>query len=177
MDDLNLVVVAIRLDSEIKWFRGDRDFWVLDQEKWRDEFIRAGHEVPEFQDGDRFGIRIVNHDTKQKFICSIAEFEIDKNELSIDLARRFSTARSWWDVEDLFPILFIDFDNSHVGAFYYEGTPMERYIPDGWTSEFIDFANKYPEEIFPIEDKFWIKGGSDLLQLLNERGSHEIDRQ
>lgn len=48
---------------------------------------------------------------------------------------------------------------------------MERYIPDGWTSEFEDFAIDYPENIFPSRNKFWIKGDSNLLEILNIRGS------
>ncbi|MCY7338149.1 MAG: hypothetical protein LH613_18375 [Chamaesiphon sp.] len=172
--DIEIVVTVVRYKSTIHWFRSDRDFWVLDQEKWRNEFISQGHNVPDFQDSYRFGIRVVNDKNAQQFFDSMAEFEIDKDELSIELAKRFPSITSWWDVQDLFPILFVDFDNLHVGAFYYEGTPMERYIADGWTSEFIDFANDYSEDIFPVKDKFWIKGGSDLLQLLNERGSQEL---
>lgn len=47
---------------------------------------------------------------------------------------------------------------------------MEQYIPDGWVGEFADFANTYPEEVFPAVDKFWIVDGRDLLHELNERG-------
>jgi len=34
----------------------------------------------------------------------------------------------------------------------------------------VDFANTYPEDVFPAADKFWIVNGSDLLHELNERG-------
>lgn len=170
--DVEIIVAIVKYKSSIMWFRSDRDFWVLDQNKWRDDFIQQGYEVPEFQDSYRFGIRVVDHQTAQLFLDAMDEFKIKKDELSLELAKRYPTASSWWDVQDLFPILFVDFDKSHVGAFYYEGTPMERYIPNGWTSEFVDFANDYPENIFPSENKFWIRNNSNLLQLLNERGAN-----
>jgi hypothetical protein len=92
--------------------------------------------------------------------------------LSLELAKRYSSAQSWWDVQDLFPIMFVDFDQCKVAAFYADGTPMERYVPDGWEGRFIDFANDYPEDIFPTSSKFWVKGDSDLLALLNQRGAN-----
>jgi len=171
--DVQPIVVAVRYNGIIRWFRSDRDLWVLDVNKWRDEFIKHGHAVPEFKDSYRFGIHTVNQETAQQFLDCMSEFELNKDELSMELAKRYTTARSWWDVSDLFPIMFVNFDDCKVGAFYPEGTPMERYIPDGWTGEFIDFANEYTEDVFPVDDKFWVKGNSDLLKLLNERGANK----
>jgi hypothetical protein len=165
------VVVVVRYKEKIRWFRSNREWWVLDLNKWRDDFIKHGYKVQEFENSYRFGIRIVNQETAQHFLDCISAFELSKDELSIALAKRYVTASSWWDVSDLFPIMFVNFDNCRVGAFYIEGTPMERYIPDGWIGEFIDFANDYSDDVFPVDEKFWIKGDSDLLQLLNERGA------
>lgn len=49
---------------------------------------------------------------------------------------------------------------------------MERYAPDGWDSEFVDFANAYSEYIFPESEKFWMEKGVDMLKCLNERGEN-----
>lgn len=165
------VVVVVRFKGNIHWFRSQRDLWVLDVNKWRDEFIAHGYEVPEFKENYRFGIHSVNQETAEKFLDCMAEFEIQRDELSFELAKRYTSARSWWDVSDLFPIMFVNFDDCKVAGFYPDGTPMERYIPDGWEGEFIDFANEYSEDIFPVSEKFWVKGDSDLLKLLNERGA------
>ncbi len=172
MDNENVVIV-VRYNKKIRWFRSDRDLWVLDVNKWRNEFIEHGYDMPDFNETYRFGIRVVDQETALQFLDQMSIFEISKDELSFELAKRFVSAHSWWDVQDLFPIMFVDFDGKKVGAFYPEGTPMERYIPDGWVGEFIDFANEYSEDEFPVAEKFWVKGGSDLLQLLNERGSKE----
>ena len=165
------VVIAVRLKGEIRWFRSDRDLWVLDVTKWRDEFISNGYDVPEFDSDYRFGILSVNQDNAGKFLSYLSEYELDKDQLSFELATRFQSASSWWDVGDLFPIMFVNFDNCCVGAFYHEGVAMERYLPDGWSGEFVDFANEYGDDIFPVAEKFWVKNGSDILQLLNARAS------
>jgi hypothetical protein len=172
-DEVGQIVVVVRYQGRFRWFRSDRDLWVLDADKWRNEFVRHGYDVPEFNDSFRFGIRVVNQETAERFLDCMSGYEVHKDDLSVELAKRYATARSWWDVKDLFPIMFVNFDDCVVGAFYPDGTPMERYIPDAWTGEFIDFANEYEESVFPVEEKFWVKNGSDLLKLLNERGAAE----
>ena len=169
------VVVVVRHRSKIRWFRSDRDLWVLDANKWRSEFVAEGYDVPPFQDSYRFGFRVVNQKNSEAFLEQMSQFEVDKDSLSRELAERYQTANSWWDVKDLFPIMFVDFDNAKVAAFYPDGTPMERYIPEKWEGEFTDFADEYPDSIFPTKEKFWVKGGSDLLKLLNERGASKTN--
>ena len=165
------VVVAARCGGRIRWFRCDRDWWVMDLSKWRKEFIQNGYDVPEFTDSYRFGFKVVDENNGAEFLVRLKDYEVLPDVLSIELSKRYQTARSWWDVSDLFPIMFVDFDRKEVGAFYSEGVAMERYVPDGWTGRFIDFSIEYPEEVFPTADKFWVKGDVDLLTLLNNRGA------
>lgn len=169
--DVENVVVAVRYEGRIRWFRCDRDWWVMDVNKWRNEFIQNGYDVPEFNDAYRFGFKVVNEKNTAEFLASLKDYEVAPGTLAMELAKRYQTARSWWDVGDLFPIMFVDFDRREVGAFYSQGAAMERYVPDGWTGRFIDFATEYPEDVFPTSSKFWVKGGSDLLALLNKRGA------
>lgn len=164
------VVVAVRYKGQVRWFRSDRDLWILDINRWRDEFIGQGYHVPEFSESHRFGIHCINEESAPMFLGHMSEHELHKDDLGLELANRFPQARSWWDLQDLFPIMFVNFDERSVGAFYPDGTPMERYVPDGWVGEFVDFANEYSEAVFPAKDKFWVRGDSDLLSLLNERG-------
>ncbi|MEQ3530626.1 group-specific protein [Pseudoalteromonas sp. XMcav11-Q] len=164
-----IVIVVIRYQSKIRWFKGERELWILDLVKLRDAFIENGYQVPELDDSDRFGLHTLDENNVETFLDKIQGNEISCSELSKRLASRFPSARSWWDVADLFPSMFIDFDAKSVAAFYHEGVQMEKYIPQHWNGEFIDFANEYPENIFPDDDKFWVKGDSDLLKVLNER--------
>lgn len=168
---VEIVVVVVRHENRIRYFRSDRDFWVLDVEKWRQELIAYGYEVPEFNDAYRFGMRVVNHENASQFLEHMSMFELARDRLSFELAVRYTTAHSWWYVADLFPIMFVDFDAKRVAAFYLDGPKMERYIPDGWTGAFVDFANEYDESVFPAEEKFWVKEGSDLLAMVTARSS------
>lgn len=53
--DVENVVVAVRYEGRIRWFRCDRDWWVMDVNKWCNECIQNGYDVPEFNDAYRFG--------------------------------------------------------------------------------------------------------------------------
>jgi hypothetical protein len=169
--DVENVVVAVRHEGRIRWFRCDRDWWVMDTNKWRDEFIQNGYDVPTFNDAHRFGFKVVNEKNAGEFLARLKDYEVAPDTLAMELAERYKTAGSWWDVSHLFPVMFVDFDRHEVAAFYSQGAAMERYVPDGWTGRFIDFATEYPEELFPTTSKFWVKGGVDLLALLNKRGA------
>ncbi|REK07894.1 MAG: group-specific protein [Planctomycetota bacterium] len=168
--DIEEVVVVVKHHGRFRWFKSDRDQWVLDWNKWKKSFADAGHDMPESDPSARFGIPVVDSRTIDRFLEEMSPFEIDKSILRKQLADRFDQAKSWWDVGDLFPIMFANADARHVAAFYPSGTPMERYVPDGWTSEFEDFATKYGDEEFPRAEKFWIQDGIDMLKILNERG-------
>lgn len=169
------IIAVVRNNGKISWYRSERELWVLDLNKWRKDFTSKGYNVPVSRANFRNGISIVNVNTKDDFLQYMSKYKIDKDELSRELAERYQNAESWWDVGDLFPIIFVDFDMKQVGAFYPGGIPLERYVPSYWKSEFIDFANEYPDIIFPEEEKFWIKKGCNLLQLLNERAS-KVDK-
>lgn len=170
-DNSESVVAAVRLGGSIRWFRGPRELWVMDYKKWRDSYVSSGHDVPHLDDSDRGGIHVVNDASASAFLRFVEGHRVEKDVLARELALRYRNARNWWDVADLFPVVFIDFDHRHLSGFYPNGTPMEKYAPDGWSSAFEDFLTEAPEEIFPTADKFWVREGSDLLALLNARGS------
>jgi hypothetical protein len=168
--DVEDVIVVVKHKNSFYWYKSSRELWVLDLEKWTKDFREAGFQVPESDPSFRFGIPVVDVESLPKFMTEMRQFEISKKNLTSQLIVRFPTAKSWWDVSDLFPMMFVDFDRKHVCAFYPEGTPMERYIPDGWTGEFEDFLTQYSEAHFPLSEKYWIIDGLDLLHELNERG-------
>jgi len=168
--DVERVLVVVKYANSFRWFKSNRDDWVLDLGKWTKDFVDAGYKVPESDPVERFGIPVVNENTAASFLEEMKPFEISTDDLGKELAARFPEAQSWWDVSDLFPIFFVDFDCKHACGFYPEGTRMERYVPDGWTGEFEDFMTKFPEDRFPRREKYWVRNGVDMLHELNERG-------
>ena len=169
------VVVVVKHQGAFHWYWSKRDLWILDLHKWRQEFVKAGYDTPTVDASMRFGIEVVNEISIDQFLDAMRQFEIDSQKLRDALAVRFPAARSWWDVGKLFPIMFIDCDRRHVAAFYADGTAMERYIPDGWTSSFEDFASDYGEARFPTRERFWVQNGMDMLATLNDRGKELAD--
>lgn len=165
-----LEVVVAKHNGSFHWFQCTGDLWVLDWVAWWQAAIDRGSQLQELDTNDRFGIHVVNDANADLFLQQMRVFEVNKGALTKELVQRFPSAQSWWDVRDLFPICFVDFDEKHVCACSFEGIPFEKYVPLGWTSEFEDFAIKYPEERFPIREKFWVHNGIDMLHELNERG-------
>lgn len=92
--DLEVVVVTVRYKSSISWFRSNRDLWILDYNKWHNEFINAGYKVSQLDEDDRFGIHIVNNQNSQQFLDFMSKFKIHQDKLSLELAIRFQTASS-----------------------------------------------------------------------------------
>lgn len=178
--DPQYVVAVARFQGMVHWLLLEPENLVLDWTKWRNEFVEAGYQMP---DGDvaaaqRAGIVVLDQDTAGEFFHAPEVHRLSLEFLRKALLERFESAQSWWDVGFLFPIAFVDFDSRCLAAFYHQGPQLERYVPDEWVGEFVDFANTYPEEVFPAVDKFWIVDGRNLLDELNERGrSAEASRE
>lgn len=170
--DPQFAVAVARHKGAVHWLLLEHENLVLDWGKRRDEFIAAGYQFPDLNvvAVQRAGIIVLDQNTADKFLSASEVRKLSLDFLRQALLDRFPSAQSWWDVGFLFPIAFVDFDNKRFAGFYQSGARLERYVPDGWVGEFVDFANTYPEEIFPSADKFWIVDGKDLLHELNERG-------
>lgn len=163
------ILVVVRYKNSFRWFRSPRELWVLDLDKWRNEFIDHGHFVPDFEADYRFGIRIVCAKNVEVFLSNMSKYETSTKYLEDRLQKEYEAASSWWDVAELFPSLFVDFDLRCLCAFYSEGTPLERYVPDGWKSQFKDFTTD--EKVLPDREKYWLQGDKNILKELIARES------
>lgn len=171
-DDADIIVAVAKWKGRFRWFKSDRELWVLDYDKWTQAFVDAGYVVPAPEEDERFGIPVMSDEFVDRYFDAMATFEVTKDELGRELIGQVSTATTWWDVEDSFPVVFADFDSKHLCAFYSSGTPLERYVPDGWTSEFRDFITESSGERLPRSERYWIQGDRDLLNELNGPGQN-----
>ena len=169
------IIVVVRYQGRIRWHCSDRDYWILDHKKSAQEGKDFGFDVPPFDPSFRGGMEVVDVDNAEAFLNLPDNHLLNFEHWRKTLVDAMPSAQSWWDVGDMFPIAFVDFDHKRFAGFYNDGLRLERYVPDGWVGEFVDFANTYPEEIFPAADKFWIVDGVDLLRVLNERGQQQVD--
>ncbi|WP_283150485.1 hypothetical protein [Silvimonas soli] len=170
--DPQYVVAVARYEGVIHWLLLEPENLLLDWEKRREEFVAAGYPYPDLRAvaTQRSGIVVLDQHTAAEFLRAPEAHKLNLEFLRQVLLERLPSAESWWDVGFLFPIAFIDFDSKRFAGFYQNGPRFERYVPDGWEGEFVDFANTYPEDVFPVADKFWIVDGRNLLHELNERG-------
>ena len=60
----------------------------------------------------------------------------------------------WWDIYELMPDLFIDFDNKRLYSEYVESMHYQEYVPDSWQGELVDFCSNGS---LPQDEMFWIK--------------------
>lgn len=159
------IVVVTKDKNQIRWFVSDKEYWVLDRKKWGDAYLKKGIYV-EDNDDERFGIKIVNNETHAFFLDMMrAEgFEVSKDQLGTYFFSHYKEDSDWWDFSNLFPVLYIDFDNQTLYTTYVEGINYEIYLPEGWSGINIDFLND--ENIFPTSEKFWIKDNIDYRKIL-----------
>lgn len=169
-DDHYKIIATVKIGGKIRWFRSDRDLWVLNVNAWRDAALALGYDVPEFNEKFRGGIHCVNSDNAHQFLNEMRKHEVSAATLQSELLSRLQPGSTFWNLYDLFPIVFVDFDRQHVAGFYHDDTPMERFIAHGWQGEFTDFAMDFSEEIFPENEKFWVYQGQDILARLIEHG-------
>lgn len=163
------IISAVRYKGKIKWYRSPFEYWNLNYSKLINDHRLAGIDFPIMPAGFRGGILDLTEENTAQFLKEIEGFEVSKDELSFELATRFKTADTYWDVIDIFPAIFVDFDRKHFDSIFDRSVSLHTYVPSNWTSSYEAFLYKYPDEIFPTFDKFWIKGGSDLFKIIVER--------
>ncbi|MDN8602294.1 hypothetical protein Q0A17_23230 [Citrobacter sp. S2-9] len=155
------ILVIIKHDGLYHWFSSFKEMWILDRIKWINDFIASGVKGIDIDDHlERYNIATVNKNNSIDFIQRLKDdnFLIDKNKLADEFYKRITSKSTWWDVYDLFPDLFIDFDSLILYSEYVEVMHYEKYIPDGWVSELKDFC---AEPFLPLNEMFWIKNGID----------------
>ncbi|WP_147443080.1 group-specific protein [Corallococcus sp. AB011P] len=139
LEEEQLIVVAVRFGDEWRWYRSERDCWVLDQTKWRRAFMDAGHAVPDTGFAERFGIAVADGTAVFMFLSHMEAFRVFRDELRTRLVEASRTASEWWDVASCFPTLLVDFDGRVLVSAYAESPRFEEYVPDGWHGQYGDF--------------------------------------
>ena len=133
--------------------------WILDRIKWVSDFLQHGIESISLDDHkERYNLPIVDESNAVDFINFLRNdgYLFDKTDIANEFYKRFSLDTTWWDVYDLLPDLFIDFDSRKIYSEYVEAIHYEQYVPDGWNGELVDFCKN---GILPHNEMFWIKKG------------------
>lgn len=148
------IIVITRYQGQWQWYITDRDWWFLDQVKWKRAFEEYGYKSDSPQDfSERFRIAIVNIETVEDFLLNIREYKVETKELSTMLVQeRFD------HILELVPALYVDFDSQDFISLFPEPASYEDFVPDGWNGYYEDFLQMIPERY-----RYWILNGEDYF--------------
>jgi len=155
------IITIIKYEGKFHWFTAFKEMWVLDRIKWINDFVTSGVSGVNINDHqERYNIAIINKNNIADFIQHLKDdgYMLKKDEIASEFYERLSSKTTWWDIHDLLPDLFIDFDALRLYSEYIESMHYEQYVPDGWSGELKDFCE---ELILPSNEMFWVKNGVD----------------
>ncbi|MEC2077028.1 hypothetical protein [Metabacillus fastidiosus] len=160
------IIVGINYKNRFSWYVTDKDYWILDLIKRRDDFLRNGHEYDlDHMLMSRMHIEVINEYTAERYLAALNEHKVKSIEL-----RKLVEKKDYEDtILSLYPSLFIDFDNRRLLSSFPETLPFERYVPSGWVGEYKPF-----DEYIPEQDKYWIADGIDLINEAYQREAKEF---
>ena len=166
-DDL---LVIVKKEGIYYWFVSFKEMWILDRIKWIEGFVKSGVEI-NLQDvhKERYDIPVVNEENAQIFIDGLIKdgYSFDKDDIADEFFSRLSQKTTWWDIYDLMPDLLIDFDNKRLYSEYVESMHYQKYVPDGWQGELVDFCGN---GTLPQDEMFWIKNGTNHRNVIIAEG-------
>ncbi|AMA03688.1 hypothetical protein ABKV78_16585 [Enterobacter asburiae] len=164
------LLVIVKNEGRFYWFVAFKEMWVLDRVKWIDDFVKNGVEI-NLQDihKERYDIPVVNEKNAQIFIGNLIKdgYLYDKDDIAEAFYNRLSEKTTWWDIYDLMPDLFIDFESKRLYSEYVESMHYYKYVPDGWFGELVDFCS---DGSLPQDEMFWIKNETDYRSVVIAKG-------
>ncbi|MEG5539842.1 hypothetical protein UXP19_03125 [Enterobacter hormaechei] len=108
------LLVIVKYEGRFYWFVAFKEMWVLDRVKWVEDFVKSGVEINlQNTHKERYDIPVVNEENAQIFIEGLINdgYSYDKDDIAEEFYKRLSQKTIWWDIYELMPDLFIDFDN------------------------------------------------------------------
>jgi len=164
------LLVIVKNEGRFYWFAAFKEMWILDRVKWIVDFVKNGVGI-NLQDihKERYDIPVVNEENAQLFIDFLIKdgYSYDKDDMAVEFYNKLSGKTTWWDVYDLMPDLFIDFDNKRICSEYVESMHYHKYVPDGWQGELVDFCS---DGSLPQDEMFWIKNDIDHRSIVISKG-------
>lgn len=141
------IIVGVTKNGIFRWYIANKLIWYLDFLK----YCKAGD--PDFTEEndsdvvDRFNIFTVDSEHEAEYLKCLAPYQVETEELRsyMELCDKED------DIYDFFVSLLVDFDNKHLISYFPEPDPLDKYIPDDWTSEYRPISDDVPKEM-----RYWI---------------------
>ncbi|WP_258838349.1 CPCC family cysteine-rich protein [Mechercharimyces sp. CAU 1602] len=146
----NRIIVLVKYKGGWNWYVSLKEMWFLDYAVFPDENTDYSQ---------RFHIAVVNDKTLEDFLDRVSDYKVSTSQLR-EFVNDTETKIDRWDLSDLFPSLFVDFDNKHLYSWYPEPASFEHYVPKGWKGDYVEFFDQVPEN-----KRYWIIDGKDFLKV------------
>ncbi|QNQ22289.1 hypothetical protein HF650_22475 [Kosakonia sp. SMBL-WEM22] len=163
------VLVIIKKDQLFYWFAAFKEMWIMDRVKWVADFIQNGIvAITEGIHEERNNIPILNERNGDVFISLLKRDHAlyNRDEIANEFYERLTADTTWWNIDDLMPDLFIDFDSKALYSQYVESMHYEKYVPKGWKGQRIDFCDT---RFLDIHECYWIKNGLNYRAMIMTR--------
>ena len=148
------IIVLVKFDNEYSWYLSDKDYWVLDYDKWGKLFI-SKDEIE--TSSVRKDFPVVNTANWIQYKKIINDWLVGLDQLNQMILGNLPID-SWDEKGELFPSLFVDFDQRKLYSLFAESLTLESFVPDKWIGEYNDFYN-----LIPQSQKYWIIDGIDYF--------------
>lgn len=150
------IIVGVKYLDNINWYVAYKDLWYMDLKKLTSKEYENYMSISELAN-IRKNINIINKNNVKDFLNSIEEYKADINILRLKIFNALKENND--ELEDFYPVLFIDFDEKIFYSQYPEPCDFESYIPDDWASKYYDFTEKLKDD-----DKYWLYNGVNILE-------------
>lgn len=148
------IVVAIKYCGQIEWYVLDKELCFLDYAKLEQAYRKKGYEIT-VDNTLRFGIKVVNELTRERFLEQIKEYRVTSDELT----EMLMDEPSYHERLAYNPSILIDFDERMFISHYAEPESFEYFVPDGWVGKYQGF-----EERIPKSQRYWLSNsGRNLI--------------
>lgn len=152
------LIVAIKHKNYLNWYIADRYLWIMNLE------ILSKKEIERyFSNNDLEEVRknciILTDYNSEIFINKIEKYKVNVDLLKLKILERIAdNGIEYEELDDFYPTLLIDFDNSVLYSQYPEPFAYENYVPQNWNGKYESFI-----DLIDLEDKYWIHKGKSLL--------------
>ncbi|MEN1988152.1 hypothetical protein [Paenibacillus hubeiensis] len=152
----DIIIVGVYYKNIFNWYLTDKDYWILDLNKRREDFLKAGYSydldpILDF----RFNIEVVNEETAEEFLNAI-----DGYKVNLDDIRTIIESGNYGDtILSVAPSLLVHFDHKRLVSNFPETLPFEKYVPNGWSGEYASF-----EDDIPSNERYWVIQGVDEIK-------------
>jgi hypothetical protein len=151
------IIVLVKFNDKYTWYLQEKEYWVLDYNKWESIFESLGEDDTIYGEDLRDDFPVLDSDNWLSYERVIKDYLVTKEQLSEMISENLPI-ESWAEKGELFPSLFINFDKKELFSLFPEPLAFEKFVPDNWVGKYEDF-----HLLIPDTEKYWIINGVDHL--------------